>query len=168
MDRLKTFKWYFIIFASFFLVLWLLTEGVSWHPYKNLKYEIDFDSPALTISEAKGASNHGYIKGKITNDTSNIIDMGYIQFDFYDKEGTYLGTEFQELKNFNIGESNNVNINFDYNYQNVDAVKITIVDENKKREKDPFTNAVDVTIDTLNKMSPFLKILTVLFLVPIN
>ena len=49
MDRMKTFKGYLKIFLALVIALYVLTYFVMSKPYKNLKYEIEFESPYFLL-----------------------------------------------------------------------------------------------------------------------
>ena len=145
MDRIKTFKWYFIIFTAFFLVCSILTYAVMIRPNKALKYEITFDSPNLIITETEDRYTYGHINGEIKNNTENRINQKYLKFEFYNERGTYLGTKYKELKYFTVNET--IKFNIEYDYENSDSVKISLIDEqSKKVQKKSIYSEPDIKI----------------------
>lgn len=128
MGTLKKFRTYFLIFIAFFIVIGFLTNVAMRENFKDISsYEIKCESPVISVDECKATYSHGYIKGTVTNNTGEHLPLKYLQIDLYDKDEIYLGTEYKELKYFNINETINYEINFNYN--NVNIVKLQIVDE---------------------------------------
>ncbi len=106
----KLFK-YFLMFIALFLFVELVTNFAMKERFNNLpEYKINVTSPKIEVTENKASSYSGYIKGTITNDTGEHLRNKFLQFDFYDKDGIYLGTETQEIKIFNINEKSSFNI----------------------------------------------------------
>ena len=126
----KLFK-YFLIFIALFLFVELCTNFSMKERYNNEpKYKINVTSPKIEVTENKASNYNGYIKGSITNDTGEHLRNKFLQFDFYDKDDVYLGTESQEIKIFNINEKSSFNI--EYKYTNVDKIEINFVNEVSK------------------------------------
>ncbi len=130
----KLFK-YFLMFIALFLFVELVTNFAMKERFNNLpEYKINVTSPKIEVTENKASSYSGYIKGTITNDTGEHLRNKFLQFDFYDKDGIYLGTETQEIKIFNINEKSSFNI--EYNYSNVNKIEINFTNEiNKPQTK---------------------------------
>ncbi|MCL2341992.1 MAG: FxLYD domain-containing protein [Firmicutes bacterium] len=128
MDRLKTFKWYFIIFALFFSATWLLTSGVAMKKSNEVVYKTDFASPAVNITSSTANGGKVHLTGKVTNNTDSAIGLKYLKFDFFDENGAYLGTKSQELKNFHPGETNNIDVSTMFSHTNVGDVKVSLAD----------------------------------------
>ena len=129
----KLFR-YFILFIAFFFVIGLLTNLEMKENFDNEpKYTANVESPKIEVTENKSSFSHGYIKGSITNDTKELMNDKYLQFDFYDKDGIYNGTEVKEIKVFNVSEKIPFNVN--YNYENIDRIDIKFVDEVDKPQR---------------------------------
>lgn len=142
MGTLKKFRTYFLIFIAFFIVIGLLTKLEMRENYKDItNYEIKCESPVILVDESKATYSHGYIKGTVTNNTGKHLPLKYLQVDLYDKDGMYLGTEYKELKYFNVDETINFDINYSYN--NAGKVVLDITDEISKKESYNFFNGID-------------------------
>lgn len=129
----KLFR-YFILFLAFFLIIGILTNWSMKEKFDNEpKYTVNTESPKIEVIENKSSYSHGYIKGSITNDTTELIRDKYLQFDFYNKDGIYEGTEVKEIKIFNVTEK--MSFNIDYNYNNIDRIEIKFVDEVDKPQR---------------------------------
>ena len=164
MERIKKFFIYFIIFIAIYLFVDLFTNISMKEKYDDINnYQININSPKITIMEGKRTYSHGYIKGNILNDTGEHIKDKYLQFDFYNENGAYLGTESEEIKYFNVGETINFDINYEYN--NVNKIKISFVDEVIKPEKNTF-NIFDVEDETLKIALPIGIILGLYAILP--
>ena len=128
MGTVKKFRTYLLIFLATFLFVELFTNIVMKEKFTDItNYEINVTSPKVSVTESKASYSSGYIKGNITNDTGEHIKDKYLQFDFYDKDGIYVGTESQEIKYFNVSEKISFDIN--YKYKNVNRIEIGFVDE---------------------------------------
>ena len=140
MATLKKFWIYFIMFIAFFALTTFLTNGLMKDNYKNItNYEIKCESPKIVVSECKAARSNGYIKGNVTNDTGEHIPIKYLQIDLYDENDVYLGSEFKELKYFNVNETISFDINYKYNNINKLVIGVTdktIQNEEKEEQKD--------------------------------
>ncbi|MBO4816449.1 MAG: hypothetical protein J5507_06115 [Clostridia bacterium] len=130
----KLFK-YFLMFIALFLFVELCTNFSMKERFNNEpEYKINVTSPKIEVTQNKASDYNGYITGTVTNDTGEHLRNKFLQFDFYNKDGVYLGTEVQEIKIFNINEKTSFNI--EYKYTNVDKIEINFVDEVNKIEKD--------------------------------
>lgn len=133
MAKMKKFFLYFLMFIALYIFVTTLTNFSMKEKFKDIQnIQISVSSPKIFIEESKATNSHGYIKGNITNDTGEHIKDKFLQFDFYNKDGTYVGTETQEIKYFNVEEK--VNFDIKYNYNNVNNIKISFVDEVVKKE----------------------------------
>lgn len=133
MEKIKEFFTYFLIFIAFYIFATVLTNFAMRERFNNIdNIKIDITSPKITVEESKSTNSRGYVKGNIVNDTGEHIKDKYLQFDFYNKNGAYIGTEVQEIKYFNVEEK--VNFDIQYNYKNVNSIEISFVDEVIKKE----------------------------------
>ena len=163
MDNMKKFKTFFLIFVGAFLAVQILTYAMMRRPYKKLDYEITFSVPEIVIEEAEGNEVRGNIKGKITNNTGAMIPLKYLKFEFYNEKGTYLKTEFKELKNFHPDEV--MKIDLSYTYNEISFVKISLQDDLTERERAEIEQMVEKAEEIANKVAPFIKVFTIIFLV---
>lgn len=128
MARMKQFFLYFLMFIAFFIFVSLFTNLAMKERFEDItNHEINISSPQIIVTESKASYSGGYIRGTITNDTGEHIKDKYLQFDFYDKDGIYLGTESKDIKYFNVDEK--ISFDISYTYQNVNKIKISFVDE---------------------------------------
>lgn len=132
MEKIKEFFIYFLMFIALYIFVTVLTNFSMKEKFKNIQdIQISVNSPQIFIEESKATDSRGYVKGNIVNDTGEHIKDKYLQFDFYNKNGAYVGTEVQEIKYFNVKEK--VNFDIQYNYNNVNNIKISLVDEVVKK-----------------------------------
>lgn len=142
MGTLKKFRTYFLIFIAFFIIIGLLTKLAMRENFKDISnYEIKCESPVISLEESRATYSHGYIKGTVTNNTGKHLPLKYLQMDLYDKDGMYLGTEYKELKYFNVDETISFDIN--YTYSNVGKAVLDITDEMSKKERYNFFKGID-------------------------
>ena len=155
MVRMKKFFVYFILFVALFLFINLFTELQMKEKYRTItNHEILVKSPKVTITESKAKYSYGYIKGNILNDTKEHIKDKFLQFDFYDKDGIYVGTEYKEIKYFNVEESIKFEIN--YEYVNVNKIKISFVDKVLEPETNAIINLEDEKVKIALPIATFL------------
>jgi len=121
----KIFKYVILLIVVYVLVelsVYFLTKPY----YKDMNnYEILVKSPVIQITESKVAKNKGYIEGTATNETAEMINNLIIRFDFYNEQGTYVGSKYKEVEIFNASEK--VKFDIQYDYKNVAEIKISIV-----------------------------------------
>lgn len=128
METLKKFGMYFLMFVAFFLLISGLVALALKENFVDItNYEIVGTSPVITVNECKATKTHGYIRGSVTNDTGEHIPLKYLQINLYNEDGVYLGTEYKELKYFNVNET--INFDMKYNYNNVNKILIGLTDE---------------------------------------
>ena len=164
MKRMKKFFIYLVLFVGLYLFVSIMTKLGMRENYKNIvNHEITLESPKVTISESKATYSHGYIKGNILNDTGNHLKNKYLQFDFYDKDNLYVGTEFKEIKYFNVKET--ISFELNYKYNNVEKIKIKFVDEVTKPQISSF-NIFDTEDENLKIAVPIASVLGLLIILP--
>ena len=129
----KLFR-YFLMFMALFIFVEIGTNFSMKERFNNEPVlRINIQSPKIEITENKASNISGYLKGSITNDTGEHLRNKYIQFDFYNKDGIYVGTKSEEIKIFNVNEKSSFNI--EYKYANINRIEISFVDEIQKIEK---------------------------------
>lgn len=133
MEKIKEFFIYFLMFIALYIFVTVLTNFSMKEKFKDIQdIQISVNSPQIFIEESKATDSRGYVKGNIVNNTGEHIKDKYLQFDFYNKNRAYVGTEVQEIKYFNVEEK--VNFDIQYNYKNVNSIEISFVDEVIKKE----------------------------------
>lgn len=163
MGTLKKFRTYFLIFISLFIVIGILTNLAMREDFKDItNCEIKCESPAIAVSESKATYSHGYIKGTVTNNTGKHLPLKYLQIDLYDKDGMYLGTEYKELKYFNVDETISFDINYTYN--NAGKVVLDITDNMTKKEG--FNLFKDIDDEQLKIALPIAGVLVFCAIIP--
>ena len=161
MGTLKKFWMYFWMFIGFFIFVSVLTNFLMRDDYKNSIYEIKTEIPQISVTECKASYSNGYIKGNVTNNTSEIIPLKYLQVNLYDEDGVYLGSEYKEMKNFYPQETINFDISF--TYLNVEKVTLEFVDEiPEKTGFNLFENADDETLKIAGPIGTLLVLGTIL------
>ena len=82
----KIFR-YVILLIALYLVVQLYVFLLMKQYYRDMKnYNVLVESPKIEVTESKVAKNKGYIKGKITNNTDELIKNLKVKFDFYDEQ----------------------------------------------------------------------------------
>lgn len=151
METLKKFWIYFLIFIVGFGLISLLTSLIMKEHYRDItNYEILTKSPIILVSECKASNTGGYIKGSVTNNVGEYLELKYLKIDVYNKNDVYLGSEYKKLKYFNVDETINYEINF--NYKDVNKVKLQIIDEipkNNDNTKESETTVGGVEVEPI-------------------
>ncbi|MEE1389576.1 MAG: FxLYD domain-containing protein [Clostridia bacterium] len=158
MAKMKKFFKYLI----WLILLYLLVNGLTYlatkDDYRDLtNFNIATESPKIEVTESKSAYTHGYIKGQVTNDTGKHIPKTYLQIDFYNKDGVWLGKETKELESFNLNET--IKFDISYTYTDVNKIRLSISDEIIEAPKTK-------TQKTIEKWWPVAGIITLVYLLP--
>ena len=149
MSTFKKLMKYFVLFILLFLFVSFFKELGFRRQEKEegymMNYNVKVKSPKIMVQKSRTTESGGYINGYILNDTKEHIKDGFIQVDFYDSKGKYLGMEYKEIKYFNVKEK--INFDIQYEYKNVDRIDIDFVDkinkiENKEEQKDVKDNEI--------------------------
>ena len=90
-------------------------------------YEITVQTPEIVVTESKVAKNKGYIKGNITNNSSEMIKNLKVKFEFYNENENLVGIEYRNEDVLNASET--IKFDIGYNYKNVEKIKISTVTE---------------------------------------
>lgn len=158
MAKMKKFLKYLIWLVLLYLIVNGLTYLATKDDYKELtNYTISTDSPKIEVTESMAAYTHGYIKGQVTNNTGKHIPKTYLQIDFYNKDGVWLGKETKELESFNLNET--IKFDISYTYTDVNKIRLSISDEIIEAPK---TKAQK----TIEKWWPIAGIITLIYLLP--
>ena len=157
MGTIKKFWKYFLLFICAFFIIGFLSNLPMRDNYKDLSYEIKTTSPEIKVEESKVEYSHGYIKGSITNNTGKHLQLKYLRVDLYNKDGKFAGTEYKELKYFNVDETINFDINF--KYENVNRVELKIVDKKEEIEKRGLLDSVNWEDDDVKIAAPIAGLL---------
>lgn len=126
---MKTMNKFWKYFLNF-VVLFLLVTGLSyWARTINDKneakqaaqitYTAQESSPLIEITKCTSKK----VIGTATNDMNVLVNAIYIKADFYDESNNLLGTEYDEIKYFNVEEKAKFEI--DYKYNNVARIEVT-------------------------------------------
>lgn len=167
MQKMKKFFIYFLMLIALYIFVTVLTNFEMTERFKDItnNCKITIASPKIEIEECKATHSQVYLKGKITNDTGEHIPIKYLQIDIYNENDTYLGTEFKELKYFNVNETINFDINYQYN--NVDKLVFGITDKTIQEKEDKKENTIagvqiepEITEETIRIAKPIGTILS--------
>lgn len=162
---MKKFFMYFMMFIALYLFVNIFTNLGMRENYKDItNHQINITTPQVTVSESKATNYYGYIKGNILNNTGEHIKDKYLQFDFYNKNGVYLGTEAKEIKYFNVDET--INFEMNYKYHNVNKIEISFVDEVVKLKEKSFNIFENIDEGTLKIAIPIAMVLGLYVILP--
>ena len=141
MKRMKTFFMYFLAFVILYVVVDLGSYLTLKSTYIARNYEVNIESPKVTVNEFKSTILNGYINGTITNDTEEVITGKALKFDYYSKNNVLMGTKYSKIDNFLIGETKEFESKF--NFDNVENVKVSLVDSLELQNLDDLDFALD-------------------------
>lgn len=126
MKSLKKFFMYILILLALYIFVSLTSFGFINKAYKNIgDYEVLTKSPKIEIVESKATYVNGYVIAELTNNTGIEIDKAYLKLDLYTENDNYLGTKYNEIKNFSNNETLEIKTNFKFN--GVDHYKVSVV-----------------------------------------
>ena len=142
MKRMKTFFKYFLAFLALYIIVDIGSYMSIKSTYIPKEYEIGIENPQVTVNEFKSTTLNGYINGQINNNTDAVITGKALKFDYYSKNNILMGTKYFKIDNFLIGET--IDFESKFNYDNVDFVKVSLVDslesiDSKDFELDDFS-----------------------------
>lgn len=123
--RMKVFFCYLLLFLIVFVfsdvMIYLYTKSL----YKPMeKYEVNIESPQVTVSVAEASNVNGNVKGTIKNTTEEKIEDKYLRFDFYTPRDVNIGTKYLKIESLDVGEEKQYELGF--KYDNVSSVKISM------------------------------------------
>ena len=170
MGTIKKFFNYFLLFIALFVFVEIFRE-LALKKAEKEKYMIDYtvnvNSPKIIVSSSKDSDTQVSIKGCIINETGEHIKDKVLQFDFYDNNNTYLGTELKQINYFNVNEK--IKFDISRNYKNVDRIDILYLDEAIKHEEentDEITKILNTDNSTVKIALPIAAVLTMLMIIP--
>ena len=127
MRRFKQIMFFVIlIFAFAYFSNYMIGVGLR-NTYKTIKGEVKTSSPSIIVSEIKTTDVNGYARGTIKNNTDEDMNSIYIKLDLYSRKDVHMGTEYFEVKDLKVGDSQDFKI--EYRFSNVNHYEITCVDE---------------------------------------
>lgn len=123
--RMKVFLCYFLLFITVFvfsdIMIYLYTKSL-YQPMEN--YEINVETPQITVDVAEASNVNGNVKGTIKNTTQEKIIDKYVRFDFYTPRNVNIGTKYLKIEKLEIDEQ--VQFELGFKYDNVSNVKISM------------------------------------------
>ncbi len=127
MTMKKIFR-YVILLILVYVVVEVFVHFMTKAYYKDFNnYSILVDNPKIEITESKIAKNKGYIQGKVTNTTEELLKNVNIDFIFYNENNNQIGIENKTIEIFNVGEEVKFEVKFEY--KDVEKIKINIRNE---------------------------------------
>ena len=66
----------------------------------------------------------GYIRAEAKNNTGEYINAQGIEFNFYNKEGKYLGNKTSVVRNLDLGEKEKISL--EYNFEGVSKIEVNL------------------------------------------
>lgn len=153
MKRMKTF----LIYALLIVALWVFSDIVIYltinGTYKPKEARVYATSPQIIIEENKATYINGIVRGRIKNNTEEILDNTYLKIDMYSKRDVNLGTKYVKINNLNKDEVQEFEMG--YKFTDVDYVIISTTN-----------NVENATIDQFEsqKLSFYFIVGTLMFL----
>ncbi len=127
--RMKVLFCYLLLFIIVFVFSDIMTYLYTKSLYKPMeKYEIDIETPLVTIDVAEASNVNGNVKGTIKNTTEEKITDKYLRFDFYTPREVNIGTKYLKIDSLAVEEEKQYELGF--KYDNVSYVKVTVAAEN--------------------------------------
>lgn len=161
----KILKWILLLIIVF-VAVGFSTDLITKSFYKDSKnYEILTKNPSIEVSEYKKAHTDGYVKGKVTNTTGEIIDEATVQVAIYNKNNDFLGYEYYTIPYFHPQERTSFEIH--YTYKNVGKITLEVVEGKPETLKDGIINNVDDDVFAYYQLAGLLGIFPALAVITI-
>lgn len=131
MERMKIVFLYIMILIGFFIYSTVMSNWTV----KSLTEEITnievlTESPIIAVDNCEAGKFRGNINGTIRNNTGKHIEKIFLKIDLYDYKDTYIGTQYEEIKYFNVNELFKFDTTF--KFEDVKAVKLSVVHEEEQ------------------------------------
>jgi len=118
----KWLFWLMLIIGITSLLTWL----VMLRPPVEVSYEIMFDSPRLVINEINATDARVNIEARITNTTGEMIELAYLEFEFFNERDNFVGSETEQLRLFSANQTLNVEMN--QNVRNAYRIEVRFIE----------------------------------------
>ena len=142
--RMKVFFCYLLIFVFFFIFSDIMIYNYTKAMYQPMtSYEININSPEVTVTTAEASNVNGNVKGTIKNTTEEMIENQYLKFDFYTPRDINVGTKYIKIHNLYPEEQKNYELGF--RYEHVSYMKVSMVDEEAVEKATPEELRIDPT-----------------------
>lgn len=136
MERMKKFFKYALIIAAF----WIFSDIIIYlsinSAYTSVDAKIYTNSPEIIVEESKATYVNGYIKGRIKNNSIDIINNKYLKIDLYSARDIKLGTKYIQIKDLEAGKYQDFNIG--YKLTDVDYANIVVTDNVDNASEEEF------------------------------
>lgn len=139
----RLFK-HLVIFLICYFVVNMLSFFAIKSTYKTKEVAISFNEPKIEIIESKATITNGYIKGIITNNTSETLINKILKLDFLSPRNVMMGTKYVDIGTLLPGQS--TEFKSEFNFDNVNNIALSLID--KADVKD--INKLDFSLDSLS------------------
>ena len=161
MSRMKTFFRYFLAIVIVYILVDIGSFYVLKSTYLTKDYSVEESILDLQVTEAKATYLNGYVNGTVTNNTDVPVTNKYLKIDIYSERGVLLGTKYVKLNDLNPGESSAFSSSFNYNQ--IDNMKISLVDGSELPEKETLDFGFDNPEDAKITFAVILGAVIILF-----
>ena len=155
---MKTFFKYFLAIVIVYFLVNISSFYILKSTYKTKEYSVENSLLDINVTEVKATVVNGYVKGTVKNNTNAQVKNKYLKLDSYSKRDVLLGTKYIKIKDLNSNEE--VEYESSFNYQQVDHVKISIIDgtEVPPQADLNFDNPEDAKVNFLIILAAFMLI----------
>ena len=161
MSRMKTFFKYFLAIVIVYILVDIGSFYVLKSTYLTKDYSVEESILDLQVTEAKATYLNGYVNGTVKNNTDVQVANKYLKIDIYSERGVLLGTKYVKLNDLNPGESSAFSSSFNYNQ--IDNMKISLVDGSELPEKETLDFGFDNPKDAKITFAVILGAVIILF-----
>lgn len=161
MSRMKTFFRYFLAIVIVYILVDIGSFYVLKSTYLTKDYSVEESILDLQVTEAKATYLNGYVNGTVKNNTDVQVANKYLKIDIYSERGVLLGTKYVKLNDLNPGESSAFSSSFNYNQ--IDNMKISLVDGSELPEKETLDFGFDNPEDAKITFAVILGAVIILF-----
>lgn len=143
MARMKTFFIYFLIVVLFYIFSQVIIHFTvdTMFEYKTVIVK----TPIQMETELQASSTNGFIKGKIINNTENIIKNKWLEIKLYSKNDVLMGTKYVEIDEIKAKEEKEFEVHFKFN--KVEKAEVNIINEKPQQEIDNIFLAIQRNVN---------------------
>lgn len=133
MDRLATFRKYFLWFLGFLLLSSLLIYIGLNASYKNISNLIGLPE-GVKVNTAQATSVNGRILGEVTSTENRNLNGKYLKVNIFSKTDDLVGTKYLKLENLNNNEPKKFAVYF--STENVKTYTIDVLNDSEEIERE--------------------------------
>ena len=133
MDRMKTFRKYFLWFIGLYLFSMIFIYVGLNASYKNINGVVE-NNKAIKVNLNQATLVNGRILGEVTSTEENNLNGKFLKVDIFSKKDELIGTKYLKIQDLKNNESKKFAVYF--SAKGVDHYTIDLVDSSEEIEKE--------------------------------